>query len=360
MSSVQLKKLSKSFGRIEAVRGVTLDIADREFIVFVGPSGCGKSTLLRMIAGLEEVSGGELFIGDKKMNEVDAADRGIAMVFQSYALYPHMTVRENIGFGLKMAGEDRKEVARKVAEAASTLQIDELLERRPRELSGGQRQRVAIGRAIVKEPKVFLFDEPLSNLDADLRGQMRVEIARLHKSLGSTVVYVTHDQVEAMTLADRIVVMRDGKVEQVGTPAELYSHPANTFVAGFIGQPKMNFISATVRSVGATNELELPSGALLRVPGTNAPLSPGKPVTFGIRPADVSVSFSPSEESVRGEVELVEHLGDEILAHIRIVDSDQVIVAAQEKKARIAVSDKIALHFDQEEAHYFDSDGRRL
>src|ERR687894_471959 len=246
MATVTLRDIRKNYGGFEAIKGIDLDVDDREFVVFVGPSGCGKSTLLRMIAGLEEITGGELTIDGKRVNEAGPADRGLAMVFQSYALYPHMTVRQNMGFALRMAGVPRAERDRKVAEAARILQLETYLDRRPKQLSGGQRQRVAIGRAIVRNPKVFLFDEPLSNLDAELRVHMRIELARLHKRLGSTMIYVTHDQVEAMTLADRIVVLQGGIVEQAGTPLELYHHPRNLFVAGFIGSPKMNFLPVTV------------------------------------------------------------------------------------------------------------------
>ena len=246
MAGVTLANVVKRFGTLEVIHGATLEVADGEFVVFVGPSGCGKSTLLRMIAGLEDISGGEIRIGGTLVNDVEPADRGTAMVFQSYALYPHMTVEENLSFGLRMNGNDKADTARRVARAGEILQITPLMQRRPRQLSGGQRQRVAIGRAIVREPQVFLFDEPLSNLDAELRVQMRVEIARLHAELGVTMIYVTHDQVEAMTLADRIVVLRDGRIEQIGAPLDLYDDPANQFVAGFVGSPRMNFLAAEV------------------------------------------------------------------------------------------------------------------
>ena len=253
MANLQFKALRKSFGDLEILHGIDLEIEDGEFIVFVGPSGCGKSTLLRCIAGLEEITSGELSIGGQPMNEVPPSKRGIAMVFQSYALYPHMTVAENMAFGLKLAGHSKTEITEAVQKAAEILQIESLLDRRPKALSGGQRQRVAIGRAIVRKPGVFLFDEPLSNLDAGLRVQMRVELARLHKDLATTMVYVTHDQVEAMTLASRIVVLNQGRIEQVGAPLDLYRRPANRFVAGFIGSPKMNFL--TCKLVSATEAL---------------------------------------------------------------------------------------------------------
>ncbi|MDE3121200.1 MAG: sn-glycerol-3-phosphate ABC transporter ATP-binding protein UgpC, partial [Paracoccaceae bacterium] len=255
MSGVKLKKVIKQYGQAQVIHGVDLDVSDGEFCVFVGPSGCGKSTLLRMIAGLEETTGGAIEIGARDVTQIDPSERGVAMVFQTYALYPHMTVEENMGFGLKMNGVPKVEIAQKVAQAAGILRLEDYLKRKPKALSGGQRQRVAIGRAIVRGPEVFLFDEPLSNLDAELRVEMRVEIARLHKEIGATMIYVTHDQVEAMTLADKIVVLRAGKIEQVGAPLDLYKNPDNKFVAGFIGSPAMNFLSATV------------DGGKVRVPG---------------------------------------------------------------------------------------------
>src|SRR6218665_1652369 len=251
MAEVRLTDIRKSYGSLEVIKGVNLEVSSGEFVVFVGPSGCGKSTLLRMIAGLEDITSGELTIGGTVMNDVDPSKRGIAMVFQSYALYPHMTVRENMGFALRFAGVAKDEVDRRVNEAARILELGPLMERKPKALSGGQRQRVAIGRAIVRNPDVFLFDEPLSNLDAELRVQTRVEIAKLHQTLGNTIVYVTHDQTEAMTLADRIVVLRAGLVEQIGTPVELYNDPDNEFVAGFIGSPRMNFMQAKVSGDGS-------------------------------------------------------------------------------------------------------------
>ena len=309
MTGLRLESVRKSFGSLEVIKGVDLDIASEEFIVFVGPSGCGKSTLLRMIAGLEEISDGDLYIGDKLMNDVGPSKRGIAMVFQSYALYPHMTVRENMGFALKFAGVNKDEVARQVAEAARILELDELLDRRPKELSGGQRQRVAIGRAIVRHPEVFLFDEPLSNLDAELRVHMRIELARLHRELKTTIIYVTHDQVEAMTLADRIVVLRDGIVEQVGTPLELYDNPDNLFVAGFIGSPKMNFLAGVIEN-GA---VRLTEHGDVRVPISVA-APEGAKVSVGIRPESFR---SDGSAALTLAVELVEHLGSETYAYAR-------------------------------------------
>ncbi len=295
MANVELKQAVKRFGDTTVIHGIDLQLNSGEFIVFVGPSGCGKSTLLRMVAGLEDLTSGSIQISDRDVTDVAAVDRGIAMVFQSYALYPHMTVAQNMGFGLKMNGVDKADVAAKVEKAAKTLQLDQLLDRKPKNLSGGQRQRVAIGRAIVRDPDVFLFDEPLSNLDAELRVEMRLQIARLHVQIGATMIYVTHDQVEAMTMADRIVVLRAGHVEQVGTPLELYHHPKNLFVAGFIGSPRMNFITGTLKEGRhdmavielAGHEVHIPVDAHEGVVGSN--------VTVGMRPEDlgeVSGDFS--------------------------------------------------------------------
>ncbi len=267
MSFVELQGVRKTFGPIEVVKGVDLEIESGEFVVFVGPSGCGKSTLLRIVSGLEEISGGRIAIDGRDVTDLPPGDRRVAMVFQSYALYPHMTVHENMAFALRMGGTPRAEVEKRVAEAARILQIEALLERKPKQLSGGQRQRVAIGRAIVRKPKVFLFDEPLSNLDAALRAQMRVEIARLHAEIGATMIYVTHDQVEAMTLADRIVVLNQGRVEQIGSPLDLYERPANRFVAEFLGQPRMNFVDVSAASAAGRLALSLPRGGTIELPG---------------------------------------------------------------------------------------------
>ena len=290
MATVELDRLVKRFGDAEVIHGVELRIEDGEFCVFVGPSGCGKSTLLRMIAGLEDISSGELRIDGARVNETTAAQRELAMVFQTYALYPHMTVRQNLAFGLENIKTPRAEIERRVAEAARMLQIEPLLARRPRQLSGGQRQRVAIGRAVVREPKVFLFDEPLSNLDAELRVQMRVEISALHERLGNTMIYVTHDQVEAMTMADKIVVLRLGRIEQVGAPLELYNHPANRFVAGFIGSPRMNFLDGEVAAVDEGGVAVAVDGlpAAVRVAADGRACRVGEPVTLGVRPEHVA------------------------------------------------------------------------
>jgi multiple sugar transport system ATP-binding protein len=296
MSAIELNKIVKSFGKTEIIRGVDLKIDEGEFVVFVGPSGCGKSTLLRLIAGLEDITSGDLYIDAKHMNEVEAANRGVAMVFQTYALYPHMTVEENMGFGLKMGGMNKDKIKHNVGLAAKSLQLDHLLERKPKELSGGQRQRVAIGRAIVRDPQVFLFDEPLSNLDAELRVDMRIQIAKLHQDLGNTMVYVTHDQVEAMTLADKIVVLKDGCISQVGTPLELYNRPQNEFVAGFIGSPKMNFIDAEVVAVTAEQvSLRCKDTSLLKLHNEfSKAISVGDKVKLGIRPEHINLDATAS------------------------------------------------------------------
>ncbi|SHI37910.1 ABC transporter ATP-binding protein [Wenxinia saemankumensis] len=353
-AGVRLEGLRKSYGAVEVIRGVDLDIEPQEFVVFVGPSGCGKSTLLRMIAGLEEITGGDLYIGERRMNDTDASRRGIAMVFQSYALYPHMTVRENMGFALKYAGVKKPEIKAQVDEAARILGLDQLMDRRPKDLSGGQRQRVAIGRAIVRHPEVFLFDEPLSNLDAELRVQMRIEIARLHSELKSTIVYVTHDQVEAMTLADKIVVLRDGRIEQVGTPLDLYDDPDNLFVAGFIGSPKMNFLPA-----------ELSGGALTLVEhgGQTVPLPPlgrapqeGERVTLGIRPEHFRKEGSAALEV---DVEIVENLGGETYVYARQAGSDVLTIATGGARG-LRQGDRMTARFDPSDALLFNREGLRI
>jgi multiple sugar transport system ATP-binding protein len=339
LASVELEQVSKSFGKTEVIKDMSLAIKERELVVFVGPSGCGKSTLLRLIAGLEEMGGGTLRIGGKVMNQTPAADRGVAMVFQSYALYPHMTVAENMGFALKMIGTPKPEIDRKVAEAAEILDLGDLLQRKPRQLSGGQRQRVAIGRAIVRKPDVFLFDEPLSNLDAELRARMRVEIARLHKELKTTMIYVTHDQVEAMTLADRIVLLNKGRIEQQGAPLDLYEAPANKFVAGFLGQPKMNFLAIGVLPVvGAVR------GA----------------VTLGLRPDAIEILDRPRPGAVAGRIVVVEQLGTSTLLHVQLDGvADLVTVEVRGKTAHKAGAD-IWLGLDPAKGHFFTADGTRL
>jgi lactose/L-arabinose transport system ATP-binding protein len=358
MSDLTLRNIRKSFGTLEVIKGVDLDVKTGEFVVFVGPSGCGKSTLLRMIAGLEDITEGTLTIGDTVVNDVDPSKRGIAMVFQSYALYPHMTVRENMGFALRFAGAPKVEVARQVAEAARILELEPLLDRKPKQLSGGQRQRVAIGRAIVRHPKVFLFDEPLSNLDAELRVHMRIEIARLHKKLATTMVYVTHDQVEAMTLADKIVVLRSGIVEQVGAPLELYDDPANLFVAGFIGSPKMNFFKGVIEGGGGS-----PLSARLTDFGDAViPLAlsgnamPGAKVTVGIRPEHFDDTGSASLQMV---IDMLEHLGGETFAFARHGEGELVTVQSRNGRS-LKSGQTITARFDPAKALVFDEGGQRL
>ena len=369
MADVKLTQVRKSFGDIDIIRGVDLDIRHGEFVVFVGPSGCGKSTLLRAISGLEDITSGELRIGDRIMNHVDPSKRGIAMVFQSYALYPHMTVRENMGFALKHAGVPKEEVQRKVDAAAHVLGLGPLMNRKPKALSGGQRQRVAIGRAIVRDPEVFLFDEPLSNLDAELRVHMRIEIARLHRELGSTIIYVTHDQVEAMTLADKIVVLRAGVVEQVGAPLALYDNPANTFVAGFIGSPRMNFFDGTVTGHGPLNgqsanasgaacQIQLTGfdNAHIQLPMGSSPPAVGAEVTVGVRPEHF---HDGGEASLPVTLELLEHLGSETYAYGR--SSAGTMVVIENKNGRgLRAGQTLDARFDATKALLFDKTGARI
>ncbi|TBR43826.1 sn-glycerol-3-phosphate ABC transporter ATP-binding protein UgpC [Marinomonas agarivorans] len=309
MATIKLKNVIKRFGDIETIHGVDLDLKDGEFVVFVGPSGCGKSTLLRLIAGLEEISDGDLYIDEANVNNVAPADRGVAMVFQSYALYPHMTVEENMSFGLRMTGAAPELIKERVSHAANILQLEPLLDRKPKQLSGGQRQRVAIGRAIVREPKVFLFDEPLSNLDAELRVDMRIQIAKLHQQLSATMIYVTHDQVEAMTLADKIVVLRAGNVEQVGSPMELYHNPANEFVAGFIGSPKINFLDASIKSVETDAVTIDIAGQSLSLPAKTELCKVGDSIKVGIRPEHLVEHNKECEFEIDVLVDVAEHLG---------------------------------------------------
>ena len=357
MAQLELKNVSKSFGDITVIHGLDLTVQHGEFCVFVGPSGCGKSTLLRMIAGLEECTGGDVLMDNQDVTDQQPAKRGIAMVFQSYALYPHMTVAENLGFGLKIAKVDATAIAGKVAAAAKTLQIEHLLKRKPKDLSGGQRQRVAIGRAIVREPRMFLFDEPLSNLDAALRVEMRVELAKIKTQLNTTVVYVTHDQVEAMTLADKIVVLRDGRIEQVGRPLDLYARPANQFVAGFIGSPRMNFLKGTVmRQADQQLDVLLVSSDTVRVM-CNASVGIGAGLTFGIRPEHLSI-VSPIPGELQGVVLVVERLGGETYFHIKV--ADQTVIAKIDGDSGVNVGSTVGLAFDPAKAHLFQADGQRL
>ncbi|WP_029013588.1 ABC transporter ATP-binding protein [Niveispirillum irakense] len=361
---VQLRGITKSFGAVDVIKGVDLNIAPGELVVFVGPSGCGKSTLLRLISGLEMPTGGSLHIGGRDVTLTHPAKRGIAMVFQSYALYPHMSVAENMGFGLKIAGVPKAEIQAKVAAAAEILQLTHLLDRKPRALSGGQRQRVAIGRCIVRQPEVFLFDEPLSNLDAALRGQMRVEIARLHAKLDATMVYVTHDQVEAMTLASKIVVLNAGKIEQIGAPIELYRNPANLFVAGFIGSPSMNFMKGKVVATDEAHVAVRLAAGTLRLPRRNAATAPGSSVTVGIRPEHFSIGEPDSDDIAffEGEVELVERLGGETLAHLRVpaLAEEGLTIVKLTGDAPLRIGSRLRIGVRLSHAHLFDADGRAV
>ena len=359
MANVMLSSVKKQFGDVAVIKGVDLNIADGEFCVFVGPSGCGKSTLLRMIAGLEDITGGVLKIGDKDMTEVGPSDRGVAMVFQSYALYPHMTVEKNIGFGLRMTGHSEADIQRRTKRAADMLQLGPMLQRKPSQLSGGQRQRVAIGRAIVREPQVFLFDEPLSNLDAALRVQMRIEIGKLHQDLGTTMIYVTHDQVEAMTMADKIVVLHAGLVEQVGSPLELYHRPRNLFVAGFIGSPKMNFIEATVSSgkAGKIN-VTLPGGSKISLDGHGAKISDHQTVTLGIRPEHMIVGGG-GDGLLKGQIRLAEYLGSETMFYANLPDGSDISVKA-DGLASAKPGASISFGIPAKACHLFDSAGNAI
>jgi multiple sugar transport system ATP-binding protein len=356
MSTVTLKNAKKSFGDVQIIKGIDLDVADGEFCVFVGPSGCGKSTLLRMIAGLEDITSGSLQIGGREMADVESADRGVAMVFQSYALYPHMTVRDNIGFGLRMTGHDKSDIEKRTKRAADMLQLGPLMDRKPAQLSGGQRQRVAIGRAIVREPDVFLFDEPLSNLDANLRVQTRVEIAKLHQDLRSTMIYVTHDQVEAMTLADKIVVLHAGIIEQVGSPLELYHRPRNTFVAGFIGSPKMNFIPVEVASAsGKFVTIATPGANQTRLNGCATLPKPGAKLSLGIRPEHITLG-GKGINTLKGDVRLAERLGSETMLYLTLADGSGVAVKA-DGLAREKEGDSVTLTLNPAACHLFDESG---
>lgn len=323
MGNVSLRGIEKNYGDTKIIHGIDLEVANGEFIVFVGPSGCGKSSMLRMIAGLEDISGGELHIGKQLANDLPPAKRGAAMVFQNYALYPHMTVFENMGFALKIAGLPKQEIRTAVESAAAILRIEHLLARKPKALSGGERQRVAIGRAIVRKPKVFLFDEPLSNLDAALRVQMRLELSRLHRELGNTMIYVTHDQVEAMTMGERIVVFNKGRIEQVGTPLELYNHPANQFVASFLGSPKMNFLPCTVAAQSQMLTLAFLGGMQLEIARHCATNIVGNQVSLGIRPEQLRIVAAG--EGLEAKVELYEHLGDALIVYVKCPGSEQLV-----------------------------------
>lgn len=345
MSGVTLEKVVKRYGDVEVIHGVNLEIQDGEFCVFVGPSGCGKSTLLRMVAGLEETTGGQINIGSRDVTRMDPSERGVAMVFQTYALYPHMTVQENMGFGLKMNGFPKAEIDSKVGEASRILKLDDYLKRKPAALSGGQRQRVAIGRAIVRGPEVFLFDEPLSNLDAELRVEMRVEIARLHKEIGATMIYVTHDQVEAMTLADKIVVLRAGHIEQVGAPLELYRDPDSKFVAGFIGSPAMNFLAGKAgNGIVAVPALKRDVAVPVQIPAA------GTDVIMGVRPEHLLIDSAGETHNV----ELTEALGGVSYAYL-ISDTGEKLIVEERGDVRSVVGDKVGVNFDLGRTMLFDA-----
>jgi multiple sugar transport system ATP-binding protein len=361
MSGVTLKSVVKQYGAVKAVDNLSIEIHDQEFAVLVGPSGCGKTTALRMIAGLEKISSGEIYIGDKLVNDMAPKDRDIAMVFQSYALYPHMNIRDNMGFGLRIRQMSKAEIDARVQEASDILGLNDLLDRKPKELSGGQRQRVAVGRAIVRKPKLFLFDEPLSNLDAKLRVAMRAEISKLHRRLGATIIYVTHDQVEAMTMADRIFIMNKGVLQQSGAPMEVYTKPANRFIAGFIGSPAMNFIDATV--VAAEGGLFIDAGDLrVKAPEHFGPrLQPyvGRKVVFGVRPEDIA----PCEPSARAEngntattqAEVVETLGSEIFAHLAC-GAHSIIARMGVPESPLRVGETLNVELKMAKTHVFDSE----
>ncbi|MEO1987727.1 MAG: sn-glycerol-3-phosphate ABC transporter ATP-binding protein UgpC [Martelella sp.] len=350
MSTVELQSICKNFGRFQALSDINLSIAEGEFVVLVGPSGCGKSTLLRMIAGLETISSGTMRIGGEMVNDMEARERDIAMVFQSYALYPHFSVDENIGFPMKIRGESGEALAARVKETSKTIGMDALLHRRPRDLSGGQRQRVAMGRAIIRDPRVFLFDEPLSNLDAKLRVEMRHQIRQLHRRLGSTSIYVTHDQVEAMTLADRVVLLKDGEVQQVGPPMELYTRPANTFVAGFIGSPEMNFIDARIEQRDGRKTCVLVDGRAAAV--TNLPEGP---VTLAIRPEDLALS----ETGIAGRVYDIEVLGSE--THVEVDIGGTIVTCAPRGIMPLRLGETVHITPTPDKLHFFDKQsGKRL
>ncbi|MBQ7777394.1 MAG: sn-glycerol-3-phosphate ABC transporter ATP-binding protein UgpC [Oscillibacter sp.] len=366
MATVSLKGIKKVYdNEVTAVHDFNLEIADKEFIVLVGPSGCGKSTTLRMVAGLEDISGGDLLIDDKRVNDVEPKDRDIAMVFQNYALYPHMTVRENMAFPLKLRKLPKAEIDKKVMDAAETLDIVQYLERKPKALSGGQRQRVAIGRAIVREPKVLLMDEPLSNLDAKLRNQMRAEIIKLRQRIDTTFIYVTHDQTEAMTLGDRIVIMKDGFIQQIGTPQQVFDHPANIFVAGFIGMPQMNFFDAelicegdkySVKVQNAVMELDADTQAKLKAAGHGS-----KAITLGIRPEHISITTASGSHCLTGKVDVSEMMGSEIHLHVNAGGRDVILRVpttelAAENKSGFAYGAEISFTFRPELIHMFDKE----
>ncbi|MGF6222256.1 ABC transporter ATP-binding protein [Pseudomonas frederiksbergensis] len=357
MIKLKLDNVNKQLGGMRILRDVSLEIAAGEFVVFVGPSGCGKSTLLRLIAGLDSICGGDLLIDGRRVNDLEPRERGVGMVFQSYALYPHMSVYDNISFGLKLAKTEKTSLRERVLKTAQILQLDKLLQRKPKELSGGQRQRVAMGRAMAREPDILLFDEPLSNLDASLRVQMRNEIARLHDRLGSTMIYVTHDQVEAMTLADKIVVLNGGRVEQVGSPRELYERPASRFVAGFLGSPRMNFLSARLQTPGETSLVDTLVWGITSLPFDSSKLAAGTQLTLGIRPEHVSLKAVDGTAGV--VVTAVEYLGSETYVHLE-TGQDEPLICRCEVSAGWQAGDRVELQLDIDNLHLFDADGAAL
>ncbi|SDF65453.1 carbohydrate ABC transporter ATP-binding protein, CUT1 family [Onishia taeanensis] len=359
MASVNLSKINKVFGSTHIIKDLDLEVGDGEFVVFVGPSGCGKSTLLRLIAGLESITDGDMRFADDLVNDLPPRERGVGMVFQSYALYPHMTVYENMAFGLKLAKTDQQSIEQRVMETARILQLEELLQRKPKELSGGQRQRVAMGRAMAREPRILLFDEPLSNLDASLRVQMRNEIARLHHRLGSTMIYVTHDQVEAMTLADKIVVLRDGRIEQVGSPQTLYQQPATKFVAGFIGSPTMNFMPAElVGDDGDGYRVKTPGLGELTLPQDASTQTKGAALTLGVRPEHLSLAEAQGDN--RFEIVNVEYLGNEVYVYLEPKVGDTLLIHRSEAPSQWQVGQQVALVPQLEHVHLFDAGERAL
>ncbi|MGM0534579.1 MAG: ABC transporter ATP-binding protein [Pseudomonadota bacterium] len=359
MASVTLEKLNKTFGHDHIIKDVDLKVGDGEFVVFVGPSGCGKSTLLRLVAGLESISDGELKIGDEVVNDLPPRERGVGMVFQSYALYPHMTVYENMAFGLKLARMAKETIEDRVMATARILQLEELLHRKPKELSGGQRQRVAMGRAMAREPRILLFDEPLSNLDASLRVQMRNEIARLHHRLGSTMIYVTHDQVEAMTLADKIVVLRDGRIEQVGSPQELYQRPATRFVAGFIGSPTMNFMPAELAGgADAGCRVRAPGLGELSLPQDASGQATGAELSLGVRPEHLRLAEAEGDN--RFEIVNVEYLGNEVYVYLEPRVGETLLIHRSEAPSRWEIGQQVALVPELEHVHLFNAQDQAL
>ncbi|WP_144171810.1 ABC transporter ATP-binding protein [Pseudomonas sp. Kh13] len=357
MIKLKLDNVNKQLGGMQILRDVNLEIAAGEFVVFVGPSGCGKSTLLRLIAGLDAICEGNLLIDGKRVNDLEPRERGVGMVFQSYALYPHMSVYDNISFGLKLAKTEKSTLRERVMKTAQILQLDKLLQRKPKELSGGQRQRVAMGRAMAREPDILLFDEPLSNLDASLRVQMRNEIARLHDRLGSTMIYVTHDQVEAMTLADKIVVLNGGHVEQIGSPRELYERPASRFVAGFLGSPKMNFLAARLYTPGETSLVDTPVLGMISLPFDSSHLAPGALLSVGVRPEHVSLKAAGGAVGI--VVTGVEYLGSETYVHLE-TGQEEPLICRCEVSAGWQAGDRVEMQLDIDNLHLFDIDGTVL